>query len=252
MEAKFGKEHLLNSGQISLSDRFILEVEGFDVALIESVTRPGYTIKTEAFDLMEYKFNFPQKLEFENTITVVLVEMLDPEINFTQMENVMSRIMNDSYYTTPSGLRDPKNPFLGQPKSVGGFFKSLIDQGSTNITLNLSKQTLTRYATMSTGAPVVIHTLDSDGQKYESMRLNGAMITAVKFSGLTYSTPTVNKITLTFTFDYVDFGRRGVYNYGGAYDKLRGLFPDVDTALKESFRKKVTTPAQQRLNSKTL
>lgn len=247
MSGIFEKNHLLSSGQASLSDRFILEMEGIDIALVESVGRPGYKIETESFQLMDYEFNFPKKVKFDNTVSLVIVEMLDPEINFTMMENVMSRIMNDSFYTTPSGFRDPKNPFIGQPKSVSGF--SLTNQGSTSNKLNLSKEALTKYTTMATTAPIVIHTIDSDGKKYESIRLNGAMITQVAFSGLKYSSSEINKITLTLTFDYVDYGRQGNYNYGGAYDKLRGLFPDVDAKLRGYVKRNITSPSQQRLQN---
>lgn len=236
MNATFGKEHLVSSTQAALSDRFILEMEGIDIALVESVTRPGYKIETEAFQLMDYKFNFPKRVEFDNTVQIVIIEMLEPDISFTQMENVISRIMNNFFYTTPSGFRDPKNPFIGQPKSVSGL--GLINQSSTTHRLNVSKEALSKSLPMGTGSPVVIHTIDADGNKYESIRLNGAMITGVSFSGLKYNSSEINKITLTLTFDYVDYGRKGNYNYGGEYDQFRNLFPKLDSALKDPFRKK--------------
>ena len=235
MAATFGKEHLVNSTQAALSDRFMLEIEGLDFALIENVSRPGYKIETEAFQLMEYKFNFPKKVEYDNTIELTIIELLDPEIDLTQMENVMSRLLNNEFYTTPSGIREPKNPFVGQPKAVGGV--GIINQGSTTNTFNLSKEALTNALSMGTRSSVVIHTLDAEGRKYESMRLSGAMVTSVKFSGLKYSSSDINKITLTLTFDYVDFGRNGVYNYGGTYDKFRGMFPQLNSVLKDTVNK---------------
>lgn len=229
MTAIFGKKDLVNGTQASLSDRFMLEIEGFDFALIESVTRPGYKIETEAFQLMEYKFNYPKRLEFDTTVDVTIVELLDPEVNMTQMENVMSRILNKKFYTTPSGIADPKNPFI----SVGGFLGT-----ETNTTFNLSKNALTNAISMGTKSSIVIHTLDADGRKYESMRLNGAMITAAKFSGLKSNGADINKITLTITFDYVDYGRNNSYNYGTVYDQFRSQFPQLDDALKAPLRKK--------------
>jgi hypothetical protein len=237
MAAIFGKEHLKDGTQAALSDRFMLEIEGLDFALVESVSRPGYKIETEAFQLMEYKFNFPKRVEYDNTIDLVIIELLDPEISLTQMENVMSRLLNNNFYTTPSGIREPKNPFIGQPKAVGGV--GVINQGSTNNTFNLSKEALTDALSMGTRSSVVIHTLDADGRKYESMRLSGAMVTNVKFSGLKYSSSDINKITLTLTFDYVDFGRNGNYNYGGTYDKFRGTFPQLDSVLRDAVNKKL-------------
>lgn len=259
MTATFGKENLSSGTQASLSDRFMLELEGLDFALVESISRPGYKIETEAFQLMEYKFNFPKKVEYDTSIELTIIELLDPEVEITQLENVMSRLLNNSFYTTPSGFRDPKNPFIGQATSIGSTnfntsngvfsktfaasvatetFRQTVNQGATSTKLNLSKESLTNALSMGTKSQVVIHTLDADGRKYESMRLSGAMITGVKFSGLKYSSPDVNKITLILTFDYVDFGRNGVYNYGGAYDKFRGLFPDLANVIKDPLRRK--------------
>lgn len=253
MAGTFGKQNLTSGTQAALSDRFMLEIEGLDFALVESVARPGYKIETESFQLMEYKFNFPKKVDYDNTIEITIVELLDPNVEITQLENVMSRLLNNSFYTTPSGIRDPKNPFVGQPKSTSGalnpitannfgegaavFAARVVDQGPTKATLNVSKEALTNALSMNTRSPVVIHTLDSEGRKYESIRLTGAMITNVKFSGLKYSSADVNKITLTLTFDYVDFGRNGVYNYGNTYDKFRGLFPNIANAIKDPFRR---------------
>lgn len=246
MTATFGKYDLKNGTQAALSDRFMLEIEGLDFALVESVSRPGYKIETESFQLMEYKFNFPKKVEYDNSIELSIIELLDPEVEVTQMENVMSRILNNDFYTTPSGFRDPKNPFIGSPSAGPGFsiwspintFTNLANTSATSTVLNLSKESLTSALSMGTKSQVVIHTLDSEGMKYESMRLVGAMITNVKFSGLKYSSSDINKITLTLTFDYVDFGRRGVYNYGGAYDKFRTQFPNLTNALKDAMKNK--------------
>jgi hypothetical protein len=228
MTAIFGKDNLKSGTQAALSDRFMLEIEGLDFALIESVSRPGYKIETESYQLMEYKFNYPKRVEFDTTVDVTIIELLDPEVNMTQMENVMSRILNKKFYTTPSGIADPKNPLI----DLGGFMGE-----ETNTTFNLSKNALTNAISMGTKSAITIHTLDSEGRKYESMRLNGAMITAVKFSGLKSSGAEINKITLTITFDYVDYGRRNSYNYGTTYDQFRGQFPDLDNALKTPFRK---------------
>lgn len=255
MTATFGKENLVAGTQASLSDRFMIEIEGLDFALIESVARPGYKIETEAFQLMDYKFNFPKRVEFENTVDISIIELLDPDVDITQMENIMARVLNDSFYTTPSGIRDPKNPFIGQPKATksilsptltNGFGETVatlasraVNQGPTSSRLNVSKEALTNALSMGTKSEVVIHTLDSEGRKYESIRLIGAMITGVKFSGLKYSSSDINKITMTLTFDYVDFGRKGVYNYGGNYDRFRSLFPQLNSLLKDSVNKVV-------------
>ena len=73
MAGIFNKSHL-NSQQnlvdASLSYRYLLEIEGLDFALIESISRPGYKIDVDTYDLMEYKFNFPKKVVYDNTVEI--------------------------------------------------------------------------------------------------------------------------------------------------------------------------------------
>lgn len=240
----FKKSHLTDGYQASLSDRFILDIEGVDVALIDGVSRPGYTIETEQFQLLEFQFNFPKTIKFDNTITFNIVELLDPDIEITTMQNIMSRIIDDNIYVTPSSLRDPKNPFIGQPKSVGsGFVNSInpLNQNATSTVFNLSKRRLTNASSMNTKSFITIHTLDAEGNKYDSIRLIGPMITKVKPSDLKYGSSELNKVAVTITFDYADYGRGDVYNVGGMYDKFKSSFPNlsnlVNTSLKEPNKK---------------
>ena len=224
MAGIFDKSHLSNQTNLvdaSLSHRYLLEIEGLDFALIESISRPGYKIDVETFDLMEYKFNFPKKVIYDNTVEMSIVELLDPEIELTQMQNIMSRLIDNSFYSTPSSIRDPKNPFILGAKAQEEASFSGIN------TLNLSKNALVSAFSRGTNAPMTIHTLDTDGRKYESMRLIGAMITAVKFSGLKSTSSDINKITVTVTFDYADYGRRDNYDDGNLYSQIRNAFPDL-------------------------
>lgn len=216
----FNKSSLVNGTQASLSDRFLLELHGIDFALVESIGRPGYKIETESFQLMDYNINFPKRPVFDSTVQIVLVELLDPDINLTQMENVMSRIINQQYYTTPSGIQDPRNPFGTDATAV----------------FNVSKKALTSATTAQANTLMVLHTLDPEGQKYESIRFINPMITGVAFSGLKSGGAEINKITLTVTFDYVDYGRKGSYNYGGLYNQFRSMFPDLDNTFRNSLK----------------
>lgn len=230
----FKKHHLTDGYQASLSDRFILDIEGVDIALIDGVTRPGYTVETEQFQLLEFQFNFPKTIKFDNTITFNIIEMLDPDIEITTMQNIMSRLIDDNMYVTPSSLRDPKNPFIGQPASVGsGFLNSLnpLDQNATSTVFNLSKRKLTDASSMNTKSFITIHTLDAEGNKYDSIRLIGPMITKVKPSDLKYGSSDLNKVAVTITFDYADYGREDVYNVGGMYDKFKSSFPDLSNII---------------------
>jgi hypothetical protein len=212
MAGLFEKGDLVNGKQASLSSRFILEIDGIDVALIDGVTRPGYKIETEQFQLLEYQINFPKTIKFDNTITFNIIEMLDPDVTLTQMENIMSRIINDNFYTTPSAL-NPAVLLLG------------AKAGYKDAKFNLSKGSLT-------GNYISIHTLDSEGRRYDSIRLINPMITTVKPSDLKYSSDEINKIAVTVTFDYTDYGRNDIYNYGNTIDKAKSLFPESFYSIK--------------------
>ena len=141
MAGTFNKSHLnnqQNSVDASLSYRYLLEIEGLDFALIESISRPGYKIDVDTLDLMEYKFNFPKKVVYDNTVELSIVELLDPDIELTQMQNIMSRLIDESFYSTPSSLRDPKNPFI-----LGA--KASTEQSFSGVnTFNLSDRKSTR------------------------------------------------------------------------------------------------------------
>ena len=254
----FGRNDLVNGTQASLSDRFILDIEGVDIALIDGVTRPGYTVETEQFQLLEFQFNFPKTIKFDNTITFNIIELLDPDIELTTMQNIMSRLIDDSIYVTPSSLRDPKNPFIGQPEAIGGIsnpFKSgniggftvsaftqtvnqTRNQGATSTVFNLSKKKLTEASSLNTKSFITIHTLDAEGKKYDSIRLIGPMITKIKPSDLKYGSSDLNKVSVTVTFDYADYGREDVYNVGGVYDKFKSRFPKLTNLLNVEVNKK--------------
>ena len=162
-----------------------------------------------------------------------------------------SRLLNDSYFTTPSGIRDPKNPIINASAGSGvtgigptqgfiggavGLAGGLTQVTSTNTRFNLSKKELTDAVSRKTRKHVSIHTLDSDGKKYDSIRLVGAMITSVSPTALKYSSGDLNKIEITLTFDYADYGREGVYNYGGLINKFQSNFPTLANKLRPEIK----------------
>ena len=250
MAGIFSKKELISGAQAALSDRFILEIRGVDFALIDGVNRPGYKIETEQFQLLEYQFNFPKTIKFDNTVKFNIIELLDPgnffseteqkylsdvqrsggAVELTQMEVIMSRIFNDSYYVTPSAIKDPKFQTLG--KTAGNQFNDFFEAGSTSTTFNLSKKKLMEAVSFKTGEYVSIHTLDAEGRKVDSIRLVNAMITSVAPSALKYSSADLNKIEVTLTFDYADYGKNGSYNYGNLADKARAAFPSLVNVVK--------------------
>ena len=182
----------------SLSDRFILEVNGLDLALIEGVNRPGYKIETESYQLLEYQINFPKTIKFDNTIKFTIIELLDPTVVLNQFEIVMSKLLDSNVYVTPSAIKDPSFQIFDATAGIGlaGGIGGALQFTSTSTRFNLSKKALSSAAGI-----VKIHTLDSDGKKYDSIRIVGAMITSVAPSALSYGKADINKLDITMTFD---------------------------------------------------
>lgn len=224
---RFDLSNLPATTDVSLSSKFILEIDGIDIAMIDGVTRPGYKIETEQFQLMEYQFNFPKTIKFDNTITFNVVELLDPTIGITQMQVMIGGLLASDFYATPSAIgADITAPLLGVESAI----KKQAPTFGAGDMINVSKKSLNNSLPINR-TNVSIHTLDVDGNIYDSIKLINPMITEVKPSALKYTSDEVNKIQVTITFDYADYGREGVYNYGTFYNKAQQYFPNTSKLI---------------------
>lgn len=227
-----GKSALNGGNQAQQSYRFILKINGVDAALIKDVTVPKYKINTTSYNMLDYKFNFPGKVEWTNPISFTVLQMIDEDSVTSALGFFMSKLNNSSYYASPMGIGDGErdaagnilpfaavkeyaqvaynvrnkiSDFVNNP--VGYFtqqgYERLANEGTV---FDLSKQKLEKAL-----GRVEIVTMDEEGNSLDSWRLNGAFISAVTPTDLTYDSEKVSTIKIDITYDWASYGYLGVY-----------------------------------------
>lgn len=184
----FDKSSLINGKQIQQTHRFLLKIQGVDAALISKVEAPSYQTKTAQYTLLDYTFNFPVNPVWKSPISFDIIDVLDPDIFTTSLGFFMGKLHDSNYYLSPSGLA-----------------------AGLNNQLDYSKQNLTAALGV-----MEILTLDEDGQIYDCWKLNNAMITQIKPADLTYDREDIAKLNVEVTYDWANYGFRGVYGEEGS------------------------------------
>jgi len=213
----FEKSYLTTGKQLQQNYRFILRLKGIDAALIQDVSTPSYTIDTKEYEMLEYTFKYPGKLKWEGKIDFTIVEPLDEETLTSTLGLFMSKIYNSAFYASPMGVgsgqrdiavpnslynaRDVASNFLNNGVNAG--YSRRSDEGSV---LELSKQKLSAQL-----GNVQISTLDAEGNIYDAWRLNGAFITGIAPTELTYESEKISTIKVSLSYDWASYGFRGVF-----------------------------------------
>lgn len=227
----FSNRSALTTGQQLQQDyRFILNVKGIDVALIKNVTAPKYKVGTDSYNILDYKFNYPTKLEWEGPISFDIVQVLEDDLVTSTLGYFMSKVYKSTFYSSPMGigtgerdiflsntiynLREKASTFLNNGIDVG--YERNSNEGSV---LEFSKQKL--QAELRT---VIINTIDADGKIYDSWRLNGAFITGITPSDLNYDSEKISTIKVTISYDWADYGFRGVFAEEDVVSRIGGIF----------------------------
>ena len=65
--------------------------------------------------------------------------------------------------------------------------------------------------------------LDENGDIFESWRLNGAFITSVESSNLTYADEKLATVKVELSYDWADYGFRGVYAEQDSVSRILGF-----------------------------
>ena len=225
----FDKSSLITRKQAQQSFRFILRIKGVDSALIKSVSVPKYSIETANYSMLEYDFKYPKKVKWDGKVSFDIIQMLDDGIFTSVIGQFMSKLYNSNYYASPLGIgddrRDPliPNSFYTAKDRIENFFnlglnagyERKVDEGSV---LELSKQKLSAIL----GA-IEIQTLDENGEKFDSWRLNGAYITGITPTDLTYENETISTVKVDLSYDWADYGFRGVYAEEDSVQRLFGI-----------------------------
>jgi len=160
------------AGDIQHSYRFLLRLEGVDVALIKDVSRPGYTISTSEHRLLNWHFHFPESIKWD-------------EINFTIIELSSSSVADI---------------FMRKLKGCSYDYPDQIPVGASQTFIkDLSKNGL-----VSSLGNVAIQMLKPDGSIHEQWILHGAFIKSVKFSDLSYGSEDLTNIRIGLSYDWAE------------------------------------------------
>lgn len=224
------KSSLISGKQAQQSYRFLLNIKGIDAALIGKVTSPSYKTTTKSFQMLEYKFNYPGMPEWNNEITFDILQIIDEDLITSTIGLFMSKLYSQAYYASPMGVGDGDrdiaipNSVYNTRSKISDFLNNGPNRGySRNPTegtvLDYSKQKLT-----SALGIVQIKLLDEQGKTFESWRLNQAFITAVTPADLSYDSEGLSKVTVKLSYDWADYGFRGVYAEEDVVSRIAGIF----------------------------
>lgn len=226
-----GKNSLITGEQAQQSFRFILNVKGVDAALISKVSPPSYRTSKQSYQMLEYKFHYPATPDWDNEISFDILQVIDEQLVVSSLGYFISKLYNSGYYSSPLGIgegeRDPLIPnslynireTISNIVNNQSFSTGYVRASNEGSVLDYSKQKLTAAL-----GRVEIKMLDPEGKTFESWRLNGAFITSIKPSELSYESETISKINVGISYDWADYGFRGVYAEEDVVSRIGGIF----------------------------
>lgn len=223
------KSSLITGKQIQQSFRFILNIKGIDAALIQDVTSPSYKTEIQTVQMMEYKFAYPGKVEWNNEISFNIIQMIDEDLITSTLGYFMQKLYNSSYYASPMGIgTGDRDPFLpNELYNARSKFSDFINNGNnTGYTRTANEGTVLDYSKQkltSALGRIEIKLLDEEGKTYESWRLNNAFISAITPDSLSYNNETISKINVKLSYDWADYGFRGVYAEEDVVSRIFGI-----------------------------
>lgn len=153
--------------------RFYLNLDGVPVAYISDVSRPGYKLETEKFQLLNYVFNFPKGRVEWNPIQFTVKEVFSRDLT-NSVASLFIRKLTDFAYDYPNNI----NP------------NSLKD--------------VSKLALINSLGAVTIQSLDPDGNVVETWRIHNAFIHEANFSDYKYSAEDLTNVTVKITYDWAE------------------------------------------------
>lgn len=224
------KSSIISGKQLQQDYRFILNIKGVDAALIKNVDVPKYTVETESYSLLEYKFNYPKKLDWDSKISFDLVQVLDEDLITSTLGFFMSKVYKSTFYSSPMGIgtgeRDIlfSNTLYNVREKISTFLNNGINPGyqrtaNEGSVLEFSKQKLQAELGI-----VEIRTIDSEGQWYDTWRLNGAFISGLAPSNLSYDSEKISTVKISLSYDWAAYGFRGVFAEEDVVSRVAGIF----------------------------
>ena len=171
LDAPLIPEYAFKSAQ--QSHRFILEVQGLNVAFVKEVKRPSFSIEYQEFDHLGYITKFPKKIKWDN-ISFTVIETYDYRALCTFLVNMIHKAQTTSY-------RYPTNIISSQ------FF-------------NLSKKNL-----INDFGNINIKTIDPDGNVVDTWRIYNPMVSKITPSQLSYASDDLTNTQVELTYDWAEY-----------------------------------------------
>lgn len=171
LDAPLVPEYAFKSAQ--QSHRFILEVQGLNVAFVKEVKRPSFSIEYQEFDHLGYITKFPKKIKWDN-ISFTVIETYDYRALGTVLGNMIHKAQTTAY-------RYPTNIISSQ------FF-------------NLSKKNL-----INDFGNINIKTIDPDGNVVDTWRIYNPMVSKITPSQLSYASDDLTNTQVELTYDWAEY-----------------------------------------------
>lgn len=224
----FDKSSLITGKQAQQSYRFVLNVRGIDVAIIRSVISPKYKVEVTKYQILDHEVSYPNKPKWD-PVSFEILQIVDKDIFTTTIGFFMSKLYDSAYYASPMGIgtgqRDailPNSLFTLKDEIVSAFNYGIntgyVRGTNEGTVLDFSKQKLT-----SALGIVIIKSLDEDGKEYDSWKLQGAFITGITPSDFTYESEKVSTVKVDLTYDWAEYGFRGVYAEQDSVQRILGI-----------------------------
>ena len=153
--------------------RWLLYWTGVPQFVIKSVKKPSYTVATTPHQFLNYEFNYPGRVTWED-IQITLVDPVQPDSTKS-----LYKILENSGYVIPSNYQEAAAATISK--------EGMIDALGTEIKLSQ---------------------LDAAGNQFiETWIVKNPLITSVDFDTLDYSSDELLNITVNIKYDYATIDR---------------------------------------------
>ncbi len=153
--------------------RWLLYWTGVPQFVIKSVKKPSYTVATTPHQFLNYEFNYPGRVTWED-IQITLVDPVQPDSTKS-----LYKILENSGYVIPSNYQEAAAATISK--------EGMVDALGTEIKLSQ---------------------LDAAGNQFiETWIVKNPLITSVDFDTLDYSSDELLNITVNIKYDYATIDR---------------------------------------------
>lgn len=148
--------------------RWLLYWTGVPQFVVKSVKKPSYSVQTTAHQFLNYEFNYPGRVTWED-IQITIVDPVQPDSTKS-----LYKILENSGYVIPSNYNEAAAATISK--------EGMVDALGTEIKLSQ---------------------LDADGvNPIETWVVKNPLITSVDFDSLDYSADDLLNITISIKYDY--------------------------------------------------